>query len=69
MINVVISLCYYLLVVRAAHLLEPAEEFPDLKISSSTKVLTGILVSAMIVVGIFPNHLIDLEIAAATALM
>ncbi|UCD90721.1 MAG: NADH-quinone oxidoreductase subunit N, partial [Desulfobacterales bacterium] len=69
MINVVISLYYYLLVVRAAYLLKPAEELPDLNISSSTKVLTGTLVSVMIVAGFFPAHLIDLAQAAAKALM
>jgi len=69
MINVVISLYYYLLVVKAAYLLEPAEELPDLKISPSIRVLTGILISVMIVAGIFPTHLIDLAKAAAMVLM
>jgi NADH-quinone oxidoreductase subunit N len=69
MINVVISLYYYLLVVKAAYLLEPEKELPDLKISSSTRVLAGILISVMVVAGIFPTHLIDLAKAAAMALM
>ena len=69
MINVVISLYYYLLVVRAAYLLESAEELPDLKIAPSTMVLTGILPSVMIAAGIFPTHLIDLAKAPAKALM
>jgi len=69
MINVVISLYYYLMVVKAAYLLEPAEELPDLKISPSIRVLTGILISVMIVAGIFPTYLIDLAKAAAMVLM
>jgi len=66
--------CRYFLVllssgVRAAYLLESAEELPDLKIAPSTMVLTGILPSVMIAAGIFPTHLIDLAKAAAKALM
>ncbi|MBW1724171.1 MAG: hypothetical protein JRD87_11415 [Deltaproteobacteria bacterium] len=49
--------------------MEPAEELPDLKISPSIRVLTGILISVMIVAGIFPTHLIDLAKAAAMVLM
>jgi NADH-quinone oxidoreductase subunit N len=69
MVNVVISLYYYLLVVRATYMLESAEEFSDLKISPSTMVLTEILTSVMIAAGIFPTHLIDLAKAAAMALI
>jgi NADH-quinone oxidoreductase subunit N len=69
MINVVISLYYYLLVVKAAYLLEPETELPELQISPSTKVLAGVLISVMIVAGIFPTHLIELAKAAAQVLM
>ncbi len=69
MINVVISLYYYLLVIKAAYLQEPAEELPDLKISPSIRMLTGILISVIVVAGIFPRHLIELAKAAALVLM
>jgi NADH-quinone oxidoreductase subunit N len=69
MINVVISLYYYLLVVKAAYLQEPAEELPDLKVSPSIRVLAGVLISVMVVAGIFPRHLIELAKAAALVLM
>jgi NADH-quinone oxidoreductase subunit N len=69
MINVVISLYYYLLIVKAAYLLEPAEQLPRLPISPSLKLLTGLLVAAMIVAGIYPTHLIELARAAAMVLM
>ena len=41
MINVVISLYYYLLVIKAAYLLEPKEELPPLSVSPSIKLLAG----------------------------
>ncbi len=65
MINVVISLYYYMLVIKAAYLLEPARELPALSVSAPVKVLTGALVTAMVVIGVFPTHLIELARAAA----
>ena len=69
MINVVISLYYYLLVLKAAYLQEPLEEKPALRISSPIKILAGALVSVMIVAGIFPRHLIELANAAVQTLI
>ncbi|MFO7971709.1 MAG: NADH-quinone oxidoreductase subunit N [Desulfobacterales bacterium] len=69
MINVVISLYYYLLVVKAAYLLEPEKELPDLKVSFSIKVLAGLLIFGMVAGGIFPNYIIELSKAAAMTLM
>ena len=69
MINVVISLYYYILIVRAAYLLESDDDLPRLRVSIPTKILTGALVSVMIVFGIFPQHLIEVAKAAARALM
>ena len=65
MINVVISLYYYLLILKAAYLEEPAEEQPPLKISPAVKILAGALVIVMVVAGIFPRYLIDIATAAA----
>jgi len=69
MINVVISLYYYLLVIRAVYLLEPEKELPNLKVSLSIKVLSGLLIFGMVAGGIFPNYIIELSNAAAMALM
>jgi NADH-quinone oxidoreductase subunit N len=69
MINVVISLYYYLTVVKAAYLLEPAEESPRLTLSPYLKVLAGALVAVMTAVGIYPSYLIELSRAAAGVLM
>jgi NADH-quinone oxidoreductase subunit N len=69
MINVVISLYYYLLVVKAAYLLEPGKELPDLKISPSIKALTGLLIFGIVAGGIFPNYIVELSRAAAAVLL
>ncbi len=68
MINVVISLYYYLLVIKAAYLLEPDEVLPGIQLSLPVKVLTGAMVLVIAVVGIFPGHLIELSRAAAQML-
>ena len=69
MINVVISLYYYLLVLKAAYLLEPETELPEMQISPAIKVLAGALISVMIGAGFFPTYLIELAKAAAQVLM
>ncbi len=68
MINVVISLYYYLLILRAAYLLEPEESQAGIQLSMPTKLLTGALVLVMVVFGIYPHHLIELTKAAAQML-
>ena len=68
MINATISLYYYIMVVKAAYLLEPDVEQPRLPISFPTKVLTGVLVAAMGVFGIFPHYLLEVARAAARML-
>ena len=69
MINVVISLYYYLLVLKAAYLQEPREEKPALQISAPIKILTGVLMGVMVVAGIYPQHLIELAKAAVKTLL
>jgi NADH-quinone oxidoreductase subunit N len=69
MINVVISLYYYLLVLKAAYLMEPEADKPALRISAPIKILTGILVGIMVVAGIFPHYLIELAKAAVQVLI
>ena len=68
MINVVISLYYYLLILKAAYLLEPEEVQADIQLSTPMKMLTAALVVVMVVVGIYPHHLIELTKAAAQML-
>jgi NADH-quinone oxidoreductase subunit N len=68
MINVVISLYYYLLILKAAYLEAPAAELPPLDLSPPIRLLAGLLVCVMVVAGIFPTYLIELARAAAAAL-
>jgi len=66
--NVVVSLYYYLLLIKAAYLTEPEEQLPDLRVSPSVKLLAGALILFMIVAGIYPTHLIELAASAARIL-
>jgi NADH-quinone oxidoreductase subunit N len=69
MINATISLYYYILVVKAAYLLEPDEEQAKLVVTTPTRVLTGVLVTVMVVMGIYPHYLLEVARAAARVLM
>ncbi len=69
MINVVISLYYYLLVVKAAYLLEPEQEQPPLDVSPADRVLAAVLVTAMVVIGIYPTLFLALIQEAARLLV
>ncbi|MFZ2448687.1 MAG: NADH-quinone oxidoreductase subunit N [Syntrophobacteraceae bacterium] len=69
MINVVISLYYYLLVIKAAYLLEPKEEPPALDVSFPIRLLAGTCIAVIVVGGFFPNYLIQIAQAAAQALI
>jgi NADH-quinone oxidoreductase subunit N len=68
MINVVISLYYYLLVIKAAYLLEPKGELPLLNVTMSTKVLAGVLIVVIVAAGFFPFHLMEVAQSAAEVL-
>jgi len=68
MINVVISLYYYLLILKEAYQQEPEEVQADIGLSTPMKMLTGALVLVMVVGGIYPHHLIELTKAAARML-
>jgi NADH-quinone oxidoreductase subunit N len=65
MVNVVISLYYYALVVKAAYLLPPEKELPEIRLSPAGRALTLLLVTAMVVGGLFPARLYSIAIAAA----
>jgi NADH-quinone oxidoreductase subunit N len=69
MINVVISLYYYLLVLKAAYLLKPDIAVYKIQLSPAAKILTGALIIVMVVVGIFPTYVLELAEAAARAII
>jgi len=68
MANVVVSLYYYLMVVRAAYLIEPAADQPHLQVSAPIRLLAGVLVALMVLCGIYPALVLDFSSAAAAAL-
>ena len=68
MANVVVSLYYYLMVVRAAYLLEPATDLPPLRIAPGMRLLTGALVAFMVVFGIYPVWFLEISRSAARML-
>jgi NADH-quinone oxidoreductase subunit N len=69
MINVLISLYYYLLVLKAAFLLKPDTVQPDLQLSPSLRLLTGALILVMVGLGIYPTPLLEIAEAAVRALV
>ena len=69
MINVLVSLYYYLLVLKAAYLLKPDTVQPDLQLSPSLKLLTGLLILVMVGLGIYPTFLLEVAAAAVRVLV
>jgi NADH-quinone oxidoreductase subunit N len=69
MINVVISLYYYIQVVRAAFLLEPEGELPSINLSTPGTILTVMMIVVIVIGGIFPRYLIQLATGAIQALL
>jgi NADH-quinone oxidoreductase subunit N len=65
MINVVISLYYYLMVLRAAYLLEPPADAPAFQETLALKTLSIAMIAAMVILGLYPHHLIELTRRAA----
>ncbi len=68
MINVLISLYYYLLLIKAAYQVEPADEPKPLILSTSFRLLSVSLIAVILVAGFFPYPLIELANAAARLL-
>jgi NADH-quinone oxidoreductase subunit N len=69
MINVVVSLYYYIQVVRAAFLQKPDEELGSIKLSAPATLLTVAMVVVIVVGGLFPRYLLQLAIDAVQVLL
>jgi len=65
MVNVVVSLYYYLLVLKAAYLAEPAAPLPALRPPPGAPLLAALLTAAMVAIGFFPAPFLRLALAAA----
>jgi len=68
MINVVVSLYYYIQVVKAAFLLDPDEELPPIHLSVPATILTVVMVVVIVVGGIWPGQLFELARTAVQTL-
>jgi NADH-quinone oxidoreductase subunit N len=69
MINVVVSLYYYVQVVKAAFLLEPEKELPPIRLSAPATILAVVMVVFIVAGGIFPRYLFQLATAAIRSLL
>ncbi|HOV86968.1 MAG TPA: NADH-quinone oxidoreductase subunit N [Syntrophobacteraceae bacterium] len=69
MINATISLYYYLIVIKAAYLLEPLKPYPGVRVDPWTRALSIVLVILMVYLGIFPDQFVALTEAAARSLL
>ena len=67
--NVVISVYYYLLILKAAYLKEPDTALPELTCSTPLRILTAVLIVVIVLVGIFPTPFIDFAQDAVRTLM
>jgi NADH-quinone oxidoreductase subunit N len=68
MINATISLYYYLIVIKAAYLLEPVRPYPPISVDTWTRAMCIVLVVGMVYLGVFPDQFVALTEAAARSL-
>jgi NADH-quinone oxidoreductase subunit N len=68
MINVVVSLYYYLQVLKAAYLLDPSPSQPELHLSSGDRILVYGLILVMLVAGFYPEPLLRVATAITAGL-
>lgn len=68
MINATISLYYYLIVIKAAYLLEPVNPYPPVRVDGRSRAMSMVLIVAMVYLGLFPDRFVALTEAAARSL-
>jgi NADH-quinone oxidoreductase subunit N len=68
MVNVVISLYYYLLALKAAYLDKPATEQAPCAVSASSRLLAMAMIAVIVAVEIYPSALLNLVMSAAQSL-
>lgn len=68
MANVVISLYYYLLVLKAAYLDEPAQSLPAIKLTLPARLVAVAMISMIVGLGFYPTALFELVQAAVLRL-
>jgi NADH-quinone oxidoreductase subunit N len=68
MINVVISLYYYLLVLKAAFLSEPGPHEGEMNVTAPTKAMAAVMSTVIIMVGFYPEYFIKIAKTAINVL-
>jgi NADH-quinone oxidoreductase subunit N len=68
MINVAVSLYYYIQIIRAAYLLEPLEDRPGVPLSFFGRCITVLLVMVIVFGGVFPKTIYEIAAKAAGVL-
>jgi NADH-quinone oxidoreductase subunit N len=69
MVNVVFSLYYYALVVKAAYFLRTEEELPRIPLSPAVRLLAGAIIIILVGGGLFPDLFYNLAEEAAQTLL
>lgn len=69
MVNVTISLYYYLMVLKAAYLIEPKEPKPVIRIGLPIRLLNILLIVAIVYMGVFPQHFLGLANSAVKGII
>jgi len=69
MINVVVSLYYYALLVKAAYFLPPSQSLPPIPLTLSDRLLTSAIILVILIGGLYPGYFYDLARAAARLLL
>jgi NADH-quinone oxidoreductase subunit N len=68
MANVVVSLYYYLLVLKAAYLDEPAQSLPSIELKMPARLVAVAMIALIVGLGFYPTTLLDLVQAAVLRL-
>lgn len=68
MVNATISLYYYMIVIKAAYLLEPVKPYPPVRMDGWTRTASYMLIVLMVYLGVFPEQFVALTEAAARSL-
>jgi NADH-quinone oxidoreductase subunit N len=68
MVNVVISLYYYALLIKAAYFLQPADALPPIPLSIPDKILTAAVILVIVTGGFYPTYFYGLAKTAASVL-
>jgi NADH-quinone oxidoreductase subunit N len=64
MVNVVVSLYYYALIVKAAYFLSPAQTLPPISLSLGDRILISAVILVILIGGLYPAFFYEIALAA-----